>query len=132
MGRRISVSSVTVVISQGLKPTVERLQSPSRASMTTVLLLHTQLQYIQQLWEIALKGLCQNPIDPYHISFESYGHEDLINMLTLQLNLILKFLAAVEFSPFPDKHYLLKNYRFLLPENIISHTVHSTINGQFS
>jgi hypothetical protein len=32
-------------------------------------------------------------------------------MLTLQLNLILKFLAAVEFSPFPE-HYLLKNYRF--------------------
>jgi hypothetical protein len=33
-------------------------------------------------------------------------------MLTLQLNfLILKFLAAVEFSPFPE-HYLLKKYSF--------------------
>jgi hypothetical protein len=34
-----------------------------------------------------------------------------VGALTLQLNSILEFLAAIEFSPFPE-HYLLKNYRF--------------------
>jgi hypothetical protein len=56
-------------------------------------------------------GLCRKPIDPYIIP-KLRTYKDLIDILSLPLNLIIKFLATIQFTPFWEWSLAKKNYSF--------------------